>query len=124
MNDAVFGSIEKSCRILRLDFFSAEFAALADEFAFSEDAVTAVERVLEHLQEKKKQATIRTLLRLSRLPLKDPKTFDTFDFSVIRGNYKPYLPSMLTKIWHSSVLPVPKKHIWLKLWVMNIAITA
>lgn len=85
MNDAVFESVEKSCRVLHLDFSSTELAALATECEFSEDAITAVKLVLEHLQEKKRQTTIRTLLRLSRLPLKDPKTFDTFDFSVIQG---------------------------------------
>ena len=31
MNDTLFESIERSCRILRLDFSSAEFAALATE---------------------------------------------------------------------------------------------
>lgn len=85
MNDSLLGSIEQSCRILRLDFSSAEFAALAEEMEFSEEEETAVGRVLEHLQEKQQQTTIRTLLRLSRLPLKNPKTFANFDFSVIRG---------------------------------------
>ena len=85
MNDSLFESIEQSCRILRLDFSSAEFAALAEELEFSEEAATAVKLVFKHLQEKKQQTTVRTLLRLSRLPLKNPKTFENFDFSVIRG---------------------------------------
>ena len=96
MNDSLFESIEQSCRILRLDFSSAEFAALAEELEFSEDSATAVKLVLEHLQEKKKQTTIRTLLRLSRLPLKDPKTFENFDFSVIRGKNADRLRNLQT----------------------------
>ena len=41
--------------------------------------------VFAHLQRKKLDTTIHTLLKMSRLPLKDPKTFDNFDFSVIKG---------------------------------------
>ena len=100
MNDSLFESIEQSCRILRLDFSSAEFAALAEELEFSEDSATAVKLVLEHLQEKKKQTTIRTLLRLSRLPLKDPKTFENFDFSVIRGKNADRLRNLQTQTSH------------------------
>ncbi len=34
---------------------------------------------------KKAVTAIHTLLKLSRLPLKDPKTFENIDFSVIKG---------------------------------------
>lgn len=36
MNDSVFEAVEKSSRILRLDFSSIEFAKLAEEQDFSE----------------------------------------------------------------------------------------
>ena len=42
-------------------------------------------QVFEHLSAKKTETTIQTILKMSRLPLKDPKTFETFDFSVIKG---------------------------------------
>ena len=41
--------------------------------------------VLEHLRQKKVDTTIQTLLKMSRLPPKNPKTFENFDFSVIIG---------------------------------------
>ena len=41
--------------------------------------------LLGYLSEKKQQTTIQTLLKMSRLPTKAPKTFENFDFSVIRG---------------------------------------
>ena len=85
MNDSVFEAVEKNSRILRLDFSSIEFAKLAEEQDFSEEQIQAVGMVFEHLQRKKVDTTIHTLLKMSRLPLKDPKTFENFDFSVIKG---------------------------------------
>lgn len=88
MNDSVFEAVETSSRVLRLDFSSIEFAKLAEEQDFSEEQIQAVGVVFEHLQKKKKvDTTIHTLLKMSRLPLKDPKTFENFDFSVIKGRY-------------------------------------
>ncbi len=96
MNDTVFESIKKSCAVLRLDFSSAELAAIAEEYEFSEDAITAVNLIFEHLREKKLQNTIRTLFRLSRLPLKEPKTFANCDFSIIHGRNADRLKKLQT----------------------------
>ena len=85
MNDSDFETVEEYSRILKLDFSSAEFAQMAEEYDFSEDSVEAVRRVFEYMKRKKVDTTIHTLLKMSRLPLKDPKTFENFDFSVIRG---------------------------------------
>lgn len=46
--------------------------------------VQAVFSVFTYLQEKKKENVVSALLRMSRLPLKAPKTFDNFDFSQIQ----------------------------------------
>ena len=85
MNDSVFETVEKSSQVLRLDFSSIEYAKLAEEQELSEAQIQAVAMVFEHLQRKKVETTIHTLLKMSRLPLKDPKTFNNFDFSVING---------------------------------------
>ena len=94
MNDSVFELVEKSCEALKLDFSSSEFAILAEENDLSEDAVAAVGLVFDHLRQKKIQTTIHTILKMSRLPLKDPKTFDNFDFSVIKGKDAERLKSL------------------------------
>ena len=85
MIDSIFETIEKSSTTLKLDFSSRELARLAEEYNFTEEQLYAVGKVFEHLQEKKISTTIHTLLKLSRLPLKDPKTFENFDFTAIRG---------------------------------------
>ena len=83
MNNSVFETVEKSSQILKLDFSSVEFARLAEEQELTDAQIQAVGMVFEHLQHKKIETPIHTLLKMSRLPLKDPKTFDNFDFSVI-----------------------------------------
>lgn len=85
MNESAFEAVERYSSILRLDFSSAEFAFLAQEHDLSSEAVEAVAMIFGHLGEKKTQTTINTILKMSRLPLKDPKTFENFDFSVIKG---------------------------------------
>ena len=87
MTEALFSNIDESCEALKLDFSSAEFAAFCEENAFSPETIKGIELLLGYLRKKKVEMSIHTLLRLSRLPLKDPKTFDNFDFDVIKGQH-------------------------------------
>ena len=127
MNDSVFETVEKSSQVLRLDFSSVEFAKLAEEQELTEAQIQAVATVFEHLQRKKVETTIHTLLKMSRLPLKDPKTFDNFDFSVIKGRDATKLkalPSLsaiyATGTWHSLAPPEPVRRIWLRHSAMSV----
>lgn len=47
--------------------------------------MAAVAATFSYLAEKRRLASIETLLRLSRLPRREPKTFEGFDFSRIQG---------------------------------------
>lgn len=47
--------------------------------------VTNSQVIFSYLAEKRRLASIETLLRLSRLPRREPKTFEGFDFSRIQG---------------------------------------
>ena len=85
MNESVYEMVEKNCKILGVPFTSAELAKLAEESDFSDDALFAVDQVFEYLASKQTETTIHTLLKMSRLPLKNPKTFENFDFSMIKG---------------------------------------
>ena len=85
MNESAFETVARCSKTLKLDFNAEEFAYMAQERGWSPETVEAVADVFQHLGTKKTEMTIQTLLRLSRLPLKDPKTFENFDFSVIKG---------------------------------------
>jgi DNA replication protein DnaC len=85
MNESAFEAVENYSKILKLDFGSAGFARLAQELDFTGESVDAVAAVFRFLSERKTETTINTILKMSRLPLKDPKTFENFDFSLIKG---------------------------------------
>ena len=85
MTEFSYESIEKSIDVLRLNMSVTELAQLSEEKSLTTDQLAAFDMLLEYLREKKIQTTIDTLHKMSRLPLKNPKTFDNFDFSVIKG---------------------------------------
>ena len=85
MSDFHLESLEQCFSTLKTDMTLAEFADLAESAALSASQIAAVSFVFEHLRKKKIETTINTILRMSRLPLKNPKTFGSFDFSVVKG---------------------------------------
>lgn len=62
-----------------------ELATLASDLDLGDGEMAAVAATFSYLAEKRRLASIETLLRLSRLPRREPKTFEGFDFSRIRG---------------------------------------
>ena len=85
MTESAFERIEYACKALNLDFTSREFAIMVEEYSMNAETVDMIATVFERMAEKKQQTTIETILRLSRLPLKDPKTFESFNFSLLKG---------------------------------------
>ena len=85
MNEAVFESLEKDFKTIKVSMDSIEIARIAEEQAFSDEQLKSISFVFRYLAEKKIQTTIETLIRMSRLPMKDPKTFDNFDFDIVKG---------------------------------------
>ena len=85
MNETAFETIAQAAVMLKLDFSSEEFAGFAEDHGLSEDEIEVVRSVFAYLKEKKQQTTVMTLLKMSRLPTKEPKTFENFDFSLLKG---------------------------------------
>ena len=85
MDESLFTKIHEAASYLKLDIELPEVATLAVENALSEEGIRALSVFVDYLKEKKRETIINTQLRLSRLPLKEPKTFDNFDFSLIHG---------------------------------------
>ena len=85
MTEFSYENIEKSIDVLRLSISISELAKLSEEHSLTTDQMAAFDMLLEYLREKKIQTTIDTLHKMSRLSLKNPRTFDNFDFSVIKG---------------------------------------
>ena len=85
MNETAFETIAAAAAVLKLDFSSEEFAGFAEERSLSEEAIEVVRSVFCYLKEKKQQTTVLTLLKMSRLPTKEPRTFENFDFTLLKG---------------------------------------
>ena len=94
MNIFSFNDFESTFKILSLDMTTTEFCSLMDEYGFSHEQISAIDQILEYLREKKVRNTIDMYLRTSRLPLKAPKTFENFDFTVIRGKHAERLKTL------------------------------
>lgn len=62
-----------------------ELAELAVRLDMGAEELAALEAVFAYLADKRHDQVISTLLKLSRLPQKAPKTFEGFDFDRIRG---------------------------------------
>lgn len=82
----IYEKIEACAGNLKLDFSARELAAIASNHHYTEDQLQAVSEVFDYLSNKKHETVIDTLLRLSRLPTKEPKTFEDYDFSRLHGD--------------------------------------
>jgi len=85
MNDSVFKQIHENAKYLNLDLGEKEMAQYAFEKELSAENIQVIANILDYLSQKKKESIISTLLRLSHLPLKEPKTFESFDFGQLHG---------------------------------------
>ena len=101
MNETAFETIASAASVLKVDFSAEEFAGFVEDHGLSEDAIEAVRSVFSYLKDKKQQTTVLTLLKMSRLPTKEPKTFENFDFSLLT----------LTEISLSSAPQGPERRI-------------
>ena len=81
----IFGEAAEAAASMGIHVPAQEFATLASEKGMSESEIAAVRTVFTYLAERKRQKTVETLLRLSRLPSREPKTFEGFDFTRIQG---------------------------------------
>ncbi|MDO5448472.1 MAG: ATP-binding protein [Clostridia bacterium] len=85
MTESLYEEIIASAKVLGIDIGVPELAYFANNSNFSENDVEAVRATFSFLKDRRIEAIVNTLLKLSRLPLKDPKTFENFDFTCIHG---------------------------------------
>lgn len=78
--------IREDADALGLSLPEDEMAALAERLGMGARELDAVGGVLSYLAERKRQNKVDMYLRMSRLPLKAPKTFANFDFGRLRGD--------------------------------------
>ncbi len=80
-----YKQIREGAEALGLSLPEDEMAALAERLDMGERELEAVGDVLLHLAERKRQNKVDMYMKMSRLPLKAPKTFANFDFGRLQG---------------------------------------
>ena len=85
MTDTPFEHIQDDAAFLRLELSVQEMASLSVNHDFGETEIRAITEVLRYLRDKKRDQIVTTLLRMSRLPLREPKTFENFEFGRLHG---------------------------------------
>ena len=96
MSDSIFDQIQAAAEYLRLELTSQEMANLSVTQGLGEKDLQSVATVFAYLRNKKKEQIITTLLRMSRLPLREPKTFEGFDFGRLHGKQVDSLKELQT----------------------------
>lgn len=85
MNESLYEKISACAASLKLDLTVSEMAVLAQDMNMSEKSVEDISFIFSYLEKKNRETLVNTCLRLSRLPQKEPKTFEGFDFDRIHG---------------------------------------
>lgn len=96
MNETFMQSIDVCCKALKIDFSGQELAEIASDRAYSAEVISAIGDLFEHLRIKKEHATINMLYKTSRLPQKDLKTFENFDYSILKGREVEQIKALAT----------------------------
>lgn len=85
MTETAYQIFEQCIKELKLNMEVSEFAEFNNSNNLSEESVKAIGTLLSYVREKKRNKSVEIFKKLSRLPLKEPKTFSNFNFEDIRG---------------------------------------
>ena len=85
MSESIYEKIKESAGALGISVDDIELASFSERQALSAYDMEVVFRVIDHLRKKKEADTVEALLKMSRMPLKEPKTFEGFDFNHVHS---------------------------------------
>lgn len=94
MSESIYEQIKKSAGALGISVDDKELALFAEQKALGPAEMDAVFSVIDHLREKKESDAVEALLKMSRMPLKEPKTFEGFDFGHVHSKNMDMLKSL------------------------------
>ena len=94
MTETVFEEMEQYARVLKLGLTASDLAEITADLNMTSDELNKLCQVFRAFDQRKTEAIVNTCLRLSRLPLKEPKKFKNFDFSRLCGKGTDKLKSL------------------------------
>ena len=96
MAESSYDKIAEIADYLKLSISAEEIAGCFTKLNMSQEEIEKTTEFFEILEERKKEAVVNTCLKLSRLPLTEPKTFSNFDFSYVHSNNLEKLKNLST----------------------------
>lgn len=96
MNEPLYEQIGNDAAYLNLELKPDDVARLMVDRSWSEENLQAVADIFRYMSDARRQKTVATLIRMSRLPVKEPKTFENFDFSQLHGKNADSLQNLPT----------------------------
>lgn len=85
MSKTFYDQISSDIEALKISAYANGLYNFIDSEAMNPEQLEAIGKVFEFLHRQKEETIRNTLLKMSRLPLKEPKTFQNFDFDHVKG---------------------------------------
>lgn len=85
MDVNIYEEIQKTTAYLKLSISAQEVAQFCADSTLDDRQIEAISNFMNYLKDKKHAHLIEMLQTMSRIPLREPKTFDNFDFKRISG---------------------------------------
>ena len=94
MSNTIIDRILSDIEALKISPYAVGLPAFIDAEAMTSEQLDALAKVFDFCHQKKDETIRNTLLKMSRLPMKEPKTFEGFDFNNVHGKQVEALKSL------------------------------
>lgn len=85
MDVNIYNEIQSITSYLKLSITSQEVAQFCSDEAFTDEQIQAIVDFLNYMKDLRHTHLVEMLKTMSRIPSREPKTFENFDFSRIHG---------------------------------------
>ena len=83
MDVNIYNKIQSVTSYLKLSITSQEVAQFCADEGLNDEQILAIADFLNHMKELRHTHLVEMLTTMSRIPSREPKTFENFDFSLI-----------------------------------------
>ena len=80
MDVNIYNEIQSITSYLKLSITSQEVAQFCSDEAFNDEQIQAIADFLNHMKDLRHTHLVEMLKTMSRIPSREPKTFENFDF--------------------------------------------
>lgn len=96
MSESIYEGILADISALKISAYADGLAGFLNAENMTQEQLAAIQKTLDFLKKQKEETIVNTLLKMSRLPLKEPKSFDNFDYENIHGKKVDVLKNLKT----------------------------